>query len=112
MRPYDRSRDVGGKMDDNDFFREFTFRICGSLNIGEALWDCLLYVRTAIPADELMLTVYEPGLGALEVVAQANEKEFHIESDKVHMPADARKELEDVEHYRRVRICNDVSHDP
>jgi transcriptional regulator with GAF, ATPase, and Fis domain len=99
-------------MDENDFFREFTFRICGSLNIGEALWDCLLYVRTAIPADELLLTVYDPGFGALEVVAQANEKEFNMESERIHMPADLRKELEDVEHYRRVRICNDVNHDP
>lgn len=98
-------------MDENNFFREFTFRICGSLNIGEALWDCLLYVRTTIPADELMLTVYDPSLGALEVVAQANEKEFNMGSDRVHMPAEVRKELEDVEHYRRVRIVNDVSRD-
>jgi transcriptional regulator with GAF, ATPase, and Fis domain len=59
-----------------------------------------------------MLTVYDPGFGALEVVAQANEKEFDMGSDKIHMPADLRKELEDVEHYRRVRICNDVNHDP
>jgi transcriptional regulator with GAF, ATPase, and Fis domain len=99
-------------MDENNFFREFTFRICGSLNIGEALWDCLLYVRTAIPADELMLTVYDPSLGALEVVAQANEKEFNMGSERVHMPAGTRKELEDVEHYRRVRIVNDVNNDP
>jgi transcriptional regulator with GAF, ATPase, and Fis domain len=99
-------------MDDNDFFRAFTFRICGSLNIGEALWDCLLYVRTSLPADELMLTVYDPAFGALEVVAQANEKEFNTSSDMVPMPADMRKELEDVEHYRRVRICNDVRQDP
>jgi transcriptional regulator with GAF, ATPase, and Fis domain len=98
-------------MDENDFFREFTFRICGSLNIGEALWDCLLYVRTTIPADELILTVYDPSFGALEVVAQANEKEFNMVSEKVHMPAEIRKELEDVEHYRRVRICNNVHHD-
>lgn len=98
-------------MDENNFFREFTFRICCSLNIGEALWDCLLYVRTTIPADELMLTVYDPSLGALEVVAQANEKEFNMGSDRVHMPAEVRKELEDVEHYRRVRIVNDVSRD-
>jgi transcriptional regulator with GAF, ATPase, and Fis domain len=99
-------------MDENDFFRAFTFRICGSLNIGEALWDCLLYVRTSLPADELMLTVYDPAFGALEVVAQANEKEFNTGSDMIPMPVEMRRELEDVEHYRRVRICNDVRQDP
>jgi formate hydrogenlyase transcriptional activator len=99
-------------MDENDFFRAFTFRICGSLNIGEALWDCLLYVRTSLPADELMLTVYDPAFGALEVVAQANEREFNTGSDMVPMPAEMRRELEDVEHFRRVRICNDVRQDP
>jgi transcriptional regulator with GAF, ATPase, and Fis domain len=104
--------EAGYNMDENDFFRQFTFRICGSLNIGEALWDCLLYVQTRLPADELMLTVYDPAFGALEVVAQANEKEFNTGSDMIPMPAEMRRELEDVEHYRRVRICNDVRQDP
>lgn len=99
-------------MHENDFFREFTFRICGSLNIGEALWHSLLYVRTFLPADELLLTVYDPAFGALEVVARANEKEFNTESEKVHMPPDLRRELENVEHYSRVRICADVRQDP
>lgn len=97
---------------ENDFFREFTFRICGSLNIGEALWHCLLYVRTSLPADELMLTVYDQAFGALDVVAQANEKEFNTGSEKVHMPPHLRRELENVEHYSRVRLCNDVREDP
>jgi len=98
-------------MHDNDFFREFTFRICGSLNIGEALWHCLLYVRTAIPADELMLTVYDPDFGVLEVVARADEREFNTGSDRIPMSPELRRELEDVEHYRRVRICSDVRQD-
>ena len=99
-------------MHENDFFREFTFRICGSLNIGEALWHCLLYVRTTLPADELLLTVYDQAFGALEVVAQANEKEFNTESEKIHMTPDLRRQLENVEHYSRVRICNDIRQDP
>jgi hypothetical protein len=107
-----KAEDRRGEMDENDFFRQFTFRMCGSLNIGEALWDCLLYVRLGLPADELMLTVYDPAFGALEVVAQASEKEFNTGSDMVPMPAEMRRELEDVEHYRRVRICSDVRKDP
>ena len=99
-------------MHENDFFREFTFRICGSLNIGEALWSCLLYVRSILPADQLILTVYNEDFGALEVVAQADVEGFDQVSQKVHMPSDLRRELENVEHYSRVRICSDVRQDP
>lgn len=99
-------------MQENDFFRGFTFRICGSLNIGEALWRCLLYVRTVLPADELILTVYNEDFGALEVVARADEKGFDTASQRVHMPSDLRRELENVEHYSRVRISSDVRQDP
>ena len=101
-----------GKVKGDDFFREFTLRICGSLNIGEALWNCLLYVRGVLPADELMLAIYDPVLRGLEVVARAKEKEFSTGRDKVQIPPDLRKELEDVEHYRRVRTCVDVHQDP
>ena len=97
---------------ENDFFREFTFRICGSLNIGEALWQCFLYVSSILPADGLILTVYNQDFGALEVAAQADEKGFDVGSQKVHMPSDLRRELENVEHYSRVRICGDARQDP
>jgi transcriptional regulator with GAF, ATPase, and Fis domain len=99
-------------MPKNDFFREFTFRICGSLNIGEALWRCLLYVRKTLPADELVLSVYNPALGALEIVAQADEKGFATVPESVPMPFHVRRELENVQRYHRVRIRNDVWQDP
>ena len=96
----------------NDFFREFTFRICGSLNVGEALWRCLIYVRKILPADELVLTVYNPALGTLEIAARADEKGFVTEPESVPMPFHVRKELENVQRYDRVRIRNDVWQDP
>ncbi len=100
-------------MDGNQFFREFTLRICGSLDLGEALRDCLLYVRGVMPADELILTVYDASLGILEVVARADEAGSDaLRSDKVVMPPHLRKELEDVEHYPRVRVGGNVWEDP
>ena len=39
-------------VDEKDFFREATLRICGSLEIEKALWDCLVYIRQYIPADD------------------------------------------------------------
>ncbi|MGD0230271.1 MAG: sigma 54-interacting transcriptional regulator [Syntrophorhabdales bacterium] len=99
-------------MDKNDFFREFTLRICGSLDLGEAVWRCLLYVKTAMPADELVLTVYDPTMGALEVAARADEAGSDTRSCRIVMPSRLRRELEDVEKYPRVRVCRDVWHDP
>jgi transcriptional regulator with GAF, ATPase, and Fis domain len=65
-----------------------------------------------MPADELMLTVFDPGFGFLEVVATAAEKEGTTRSDKITMVPKLREQLEHFEHYPRVRICNDVWRDP
>ena len=70
------------------------------------------YVRADMPADELMLTVFDPGFGFLEVVATATEKGGTTRSDKITMVPELREQLEHVEHYPRVRICNDVWQDP
>ncbi len=99
-------------MEHNDFFREFTLRICGSFDLGEALWRCLLYVRSVLPADELLLTVFDPAFGFLEVVTTATEGGGTTRGDKITMDPEMRKQLEHVEHYPRVRICNDALQDP
>lgn len=96
----------------NDFFREFTSRICGSLNIGEALWRCLLYVGKVLPADEMVLAVYDPAIAAFEIVARADRKGFVTETESVPMPLQLRYELENAARYRRVRIRNDAWQDP
>lgn len=54
------------------FFRDATLAICGSLDIEEALWHCLLCVRNYIPADLLSLHLYQQDTGLLETVAYAN----------------------------------------
>ncbi len=58
-------------LDENEFFRESTLRICGSLEIEKALENALLYLRRFIPADSILLNVYDPGLGIIEIVAGA-----------------------------------------
>ncbi len=100
------------KMDENEFFREITLRICGSLDFEKALWHCFLYVQEIIPADELTLTVYDPGLGTLELVASANENGGEARSEKTLMPPQMRKQLGDADQYPRVRLSQDVYEDP
>lgn len=54
-----------------NFFRDATLAICGSLDIEAALWRCLLCIRERMPADLMSLHLYEPDKGVLETVAYA-----------------------------------------
>ncbi len=99
-------------MERNDFFREFTSRICSSLNVGEALWRCVPVVRRILPADEMMLTAYDPATGALEIIARADQKGFVADPKDIPIPPGLRHELEHTPRYRRARITNDARQDP
>jgi len=96
------------EVDENGFFREITLRICGSLEIEKALWHCFLYIRDILPADELILTVYDPDAGTLDVVATADDRGGVPRADKVPMATHMREQLEDPVKFPRVRISEDV----
>lgn len=100
------------KIDENEFFKEVTLRICGSLDLEKALWHCFLYIREVIPADELSLTVYDLELGVLERVVSATEAGGTAYADKIPMPPHLRREFEEVLRYPRVRRSNDAFQDP
>ena len=51
-------------MDENEFFRKATLRICGDLEIEKAMSACVRYLRDFLPVDRMFLQVNEPGLGA------------------------------------------------
>jgi transcriptional regulator with GAF, ATPase, and Fis domain len=102
----------GDDMDDeSDFFQQFSLRICGSLDIREALPACLSYVRHTMPVDELILTVYDRTTGSLEVIARADSGGVSTGPHTILMPAHLREELEHVEKYPRVRVRKDMRRD-
>jgi len=82
-------------IDEKEFFREATLRICGSLEIEKALWQAFLYLRSFIPADVTVFNIYDPGLGIVETVASANEGEGLIMSLKTPIPQAIRKMIEE-----------------
>ena len=98
-------------IDEKTFFSETTLRICGSLDIEKALFNCFLYVRDVIPVDELNLAVYDSALGALEIVATANRNGGLARSDKIMMPPHLRVQLESAIKYPRVRMMDDIFQD-
>jgi transcriptional regulator with GAF, ATPase, and Fis domain len=62
-------------IDENEFFRNATLRICGSLEIEEAMSSCVRYMGEFIPVDRMFLQVYETDLVAIRTVAIANAEE-------------------------------------
>ncbi len=97
---------------DGRFFREVTLRICGSLEIGRALQNCLDFVQEVMPADELVLSVYDPEHGSLRIVATASDGEGKPETDEIFLRPSLRKELEQAHKYPRVRMAGNVHEDP
>ena len=61
--------------DDNDFFRESTLRICGSLEIEKALGSCLQFLSKSIPLDRLILQRFDDNQNAMRTIAIATATE-------------------------------------
>ncbi len=62
-------------IDENEFFRQATLRICGNLDFEFAMQECLLFLRSFMPADRLQLNLYDRGLSALRTIAIATPAE-------------------------------------
>jgi hypothetical protein len=43
---------------ENDFFRETTLRLCRTLDMQEALYDCSEYIRQFVPFSNCSLSLY------------------------------------------------------
>jgi transcriptional regulator with GAF, ATPase, and Fis domain len=98
-------------IDENDFFRQVTSRICSSLDIETALWQCLLYLEHVMPVDTIFLHLYERGLGAVRTIASATASGGKILDLVTPMPRKARANLE-MTGPPHVRIVNSPELDP
>lgn len=58
-------------VDESEFFRNATLRLCGSLEIEEGLRSCFEYISQHLPADAIYLERSEPELAAMRIVARA-----------------------------------------
>ena len=63
-------------MNENEFFREVTLRVCGNLEIEEALHSCLQYLKNFMPLDHISLEYYDENFGAMRTIALATHQEF------------------------------------
>ncbi len=84
------------RIDENYFFREATLRICSSLEIEKALWDCFMYIRDHIPSDIMLIAVYDPVPGVAEIIAKADLNGGELTSIKSVTPPDMKHIIEEM----------------
>jgi transcriptional regulator with GAF, ATPase, and Fis domain len=82
------------RVDENEFFRQAVFRICNNLEFEIALQECLLYLRSYMPADMFHLTIYDRGLGALRNIVVATPMEARKVDTVIPLDDEARKFLD------------------
>ena len=61
-------------MDKNDFYRQATVRICGNLEIENALHSLLLYLKDFIPVARIYYSYYDDALQSMRTFAYADEE--------------------------------------
>ena len=62
-------------MDENEFFRQTALRICGNLEIEEAMQMLLLFLKKAMPVNRLFLQRFDHDYNAMRSIAYANQAE-------------------------------------
>ena len=63
-------------VDENEFFREATLRICGSLEIEKALHSCFLFLQKYIPLDRAYLQCGDSGKSSMRTIATSTASEY------------------------------------
>jgi transcriptional regulator with GAF, ATPase, and Fis domain len=98
-------------IDEKDFFREATLKLCSSLEIERALHQCLLYVRRFIPAGQAGFHVYHRDEGIVETVAHATPAGGQASAMRIPLSARGRRQIEK-QRLGRVRLIDRLGDDP
>jgi transcriptional regulator with GAF, ATPase, and Fis domain len=82
-------------IDENDFFRSATMRICSSLDLEIAMCRAMQFLKDFIPADEMYLHLYDKGLGAMRTIAGATAFEGRKMDRITPLPQEVRARVEE-----------------
>ena len=75
-------------LDENEFYRQATLRIFGSLNINTAISRCKDYLSEHLPVSGMFFTLYEPDLNTSRVMAGIWPPRFNLHMETMQMPED------------------------
>lgn len=96
-------------VDENDFFRSATMRICSSLDIEIAMWRCMQFLKDFIPADEMYVHLYESGLGAFRTIAGATASEGRKMDRITPLPQEVRTRVTE---FTGMKVINQPESEP
>ncbi len=105
-------------VDENEFFRQATLRICRHLRIEKGLSACLGYLSTIMPADMICMEIYEPDITALRIIARASPTECLPTDLLIPLDQEARGMMERIDRRFKARgwpdavVINDPQTDP
>jgi transcriptional regulator with GAF, ATPase, and Fis domain len=78
-------------MDENEFFRNITLKLCGHLKIEEGLRACIKYLSQYMPADRLYLVErHDYGSGEMRPLARANTEKCERIEMLLHLSEEAK----------------------
>ena len=98
------------KIDENEFFRQATLRICSSLNVETALSRCMEYLKSFFPLSGMCLGLFDEDLKTMRTIASAGEDE-HRPPDIVWFTDDVWTKIRAKEGtYGPMMVVNDVVH--
>ena len=95
-------------VDENEFFRQATIKICGTLDIEKGLHSTLKYLQQYIPIEQAFLQYYEAGIGAIRTIASATASGGKLLDILTKMPDEAIPAIEEIgsQDHRRLTIVN------
>jgi len=82
------------KVNENEFFRQATLRICSSLDIEKALFKCLRYIDQFIPVADMHLDLFEPGTNVVRNLARVTRDGIIPPTQPVPMTREAIRTIE------------------
>src|SRR4030042_5538277 len=97
------------KIDENDFFRNATMKICSSLDFEIAMWRAMQFLKDFIPAEEMYLHLYEIGLGAMRTIAGATASEGRKMDRITPLPQEVRTRVTE---FTGMRVINQPELEP
>jgi transcriptional regulator with GAF, ATPase, and Fis domain len=82
------------RLDENEFFRQGTLRICSSLDIEKALFNFLQYIRLFMPASMVSLALFEQSTRILKTLVVVDHAANRTSLPPTHIPREAVLEIE------------------
>jgi len=95
-------------MDENEFYRQATLRVCGHLEIEEALVASLNFLRQEMPVDRMLLQFFDEDLNAMRTVAIATPEKGMAVNLPMPMTSEARQDMERFEREYNQQGSNNV----